>query len=255
MLRATDKKILLGRSLAGVLNRPLVYDSEVLADSPVLYLTMQELSGTSLPNLGSLGGNASTNGTVTLGRPISPGLGVGIDLGGSSTDFISYADDPALDITGDVTYEVWARITDFTRYNCLMTKGATTVGVNGGYEVRVEQTTRDITIQKSLFSIVITAQSAWPNNSNWHHFAFTRSGNNYLFYMDGVVIYGNDNSTSYDASIHPFCFGVEVSGAGGTKSQPLAGSVSHGAVYNTALSAARIATHYLAGVQSFSRIP
>ena len=218
------------------------YSSEVLADSPLLYLRLDETSGTTCANAGSLGGNATAVGTVTRNLASAhAGLGVCCELEGvGANDYISYPDTAALDITGDVTYECWASLDDFSDSHILMTKNSDAGGTTGGYVFFVVLN-RNIRVSVGVTTIFQVA-TAWPASTAWHHVAFTRVGNLYTIYLDGASIGSTTNAIAIAATPEPFLVGVYKL-AGGFQ-QGLDGKIDEVAVYNTGLSAARILAHY-----------
>lgn len=216
------------------------YQSEVLADSPILYLPLSETTGTTCANLGSLGSNATANGgTGSRNATSLTAITPGVSIVGSGGGRISHPDNAALDITADVTYECWAKFTNFTTYHCLISKQV------GGYSFRVEQTTRKLQTLASFTGGGGTSTTAIPNDTNWHHLAFTRSGNTYTWYIDGAAAGTATSSQTISANAHPLFIGCD--GNGGSQTEPLNGAIDEPAVYNTALSAARILAHYNAG--------
>jgi PKD repeat protein len=224
------------------------YQSEVLADSPLLYVRFEEPSGATCANDGSLGGNATAQGTYT--RNVSggaAGLGVAITLNGTTSDYVSYPDHASLDITGEVTYECWVKSSYTAVRQCLMTKGGDSGGA--GYAFHLDTNRALVVTKAGVANLWQTTAGAVPDDGNWHHVAFTRSSNTYVVYVDGAAVSTSSavttviNTTSVDFNI-----GREVVTAGAQR--PLAGSIDEVAVYGTALSAARIAAHYAARATS-----
>jgi PKD repeat protein len=240
-----------------------LYHEEVLADSPLLYVRFEEPSGATCANDGSLGGNATAIGTYT--RNVTggaAGLGKAISLGGdAATDAVTYPDHASLDITGDVTYECWVKISSYASDQSVMTKGSDSSSV-GGYLLRV-LTSRQLRIVQAGVAVLGTSTGTIPNDSGWHHIAFTRSGNTYTFYIDGAAAGSFTDSTTINATTVDFQIGREAHKDDHfSKSRPLLGSIDEVAVYNTALSAARIQAHYdaranvlVAPVAAFSGTP
>lgn len=215
------------------------YQTEVLADSPLLYVRFQETSGAPCANIGSLGGNATAAGTFV--RNISTGftgLGVAINLDGISGT-VSYPDTASLDITGDVTYELWVNPTTLAN-RTLLSKGVT--GTPAGYQLAA-LVSGVIRVSKQSTAVILDSPANVVAGS-WQHIAFTRSGNTYTIYYNGASVATVTDSTTIDATSEVFAIGHFTSS--GTASNFYIGSFDEVAVYNTALSPARIAAHYAA---------
>lgn len=224
------------------------YSSEVLADSPIFYLRLEETSGATCANTGSIGGNATAQGTFTRNVTSAATTGVGITLAGATTSYISYPDDTSLDLTGDFTYECWIKVSSYAADQTLISKNFQSTGV-GGYCLRILATTRIMRVIKSGVAVLADATTAIPNDSGWHHVAVTRSGNTYTFYIDGASAGTGTASTTINATNQVLSVGMErLPGFGDFN--PLDGSIDEVAVYGTALSGARIATHYSVGSTS-----
>lgn len=220
------------------------YSSSVLADSPLLYLRFEETSGATCANSGSLGGNATAHGTFTRNvAGASSETGVGIDLGGTIADFVDYPDNSSLDITADITLECWAKPDVAAVNQSLMTKGWQNVST-AGYEFFLNST-RQLQISRAAISGLSVSSGLFPNDSAWHHVAVTRSGLTYTFYIDGAPAGGTTpGATPIQATTRPFTIGATEKLT--VYSSPFNGAIDEVAVYNTALSAARIAAHYAA---------
>jgi PKD repeat protein len=236
------------------------YQSEVLADSPLLYVRFEETSGATCANQGSLGGDATAQGTYT--RNVAggaAGLGVGITLNGTTADYVSYPDHASLDITGDFTYECWVKSAYTADRQCLMTKGGDSGGA--GYAFFLDTNRALVAAKAGVAGLSQTDPNVVPNDGNWHHVAVTRSGNTYRFYVDGAAAdAGFVNSTAITANAVPFNIGREVITSGPRR--PLVGSIDEVAVYGSALSATRLQAHYdargtaaVAPVAAFSGTP
>lgn len=219
------------------------YPAEVLADSPLLYVRFEETSGATCANSGSLGGNATAAGTYT--RNISTGLagvGVGIDVDGSS-GVVTYPNDTALDLVGtDMTYECWIN-PDISQNHAFMGKGQSSGGA-GSYRLEVD-TSRVIraTNMNGGWVILGSATGAYTVGS-WTHIAFTRTGNNYVLYVNGSSFTTATETHAVATNGKPFTIGANWFDAAATDF--FNGKIDEVAVYNTALSAARIAAHYAA---------
>jgi hypothetical protein len=83
------------------------YASEVLADNPVGYWRLNELSGTTAFDSSGKGFNGTYIGGVTLGQPSAfPPLGTAVAFDGS-TGYINVGSHSALNLTSGFTLEAW----------------------------------------------------------------------------------------------------------------------------------------------------
>ncbi len=219
------------------------YVAAVQADSPLLWLRLTEIAGTTFANAGSLGGSATAQGTVTVLQGGPPHTDPSVHPAGSSSDWISYPDNAALDLVGNATYECWVRSTSFAQYQGLMTKGKEVAG-GAGYEFRINPS-RQLEVLATGTTLILTSTGTIPNDGSFHYLAFTRSGNTYTSYIDGAAA-GNVSSAQVIAS-NAQVFAIGVEDLAGTTGFPLQGYIAEPAVYSTALSAARILAHYNAG--------
>lgn len=223
------------------------YSDAVLADSPLLYLRLDESSGSSCANAGSLGGTATCNGTFTRNATAAhTNLGVAVTLEGvGDDDYIAYPDTASLDITGDFTYELWAKVTSgVVAGTYLMSKGRDSPSV-GGYGIFVPA------VGPPNFSLGIRAANGTiltsgnvVHDTNWHHIVVTRVSNAWTIYVDGSSVATTSSSATPQATTKPLLIGVQQTEFGFQSG--LNGSVDEIAVYNTGLSSTRVAAHYSA---------
>lgn len=217
------------------------YSSEVLADSPLLYVRFEETAGATCANDGSLAGNATAAGTYT--RNISTGmtgLSVGIDLDGTS-GVVTYPDTASLDITGDVTYECWINA-DALQSTTLISKGGNASTI-GGYELQ-SRGGGNFRVLRAGLTVLLTGAAGGYTAGSWVHVAFTRSGNNYVLFVNGASQTTATSSQTIDATSESLAIGHQR--FSGAASAWFNGKIDEVAVYSTALSSARIAAHYAA---------
>ena len=117
-------------------------------------------------------------------------VGQGFNLDGTG-DFVLVPDNPNLNITGDVTVDLWAKRTVFGQSGFLVSKGAGAFeGVDApsafslffssGDQLR-GLFERDDGSNVFLFGPAVT-------DSDFHHFAYLRVGQEHALFMDGVVV-------------------------------------------------------------------
>lgn len=224
------------------------YASAVLADSPLLYLRLEETSGATCANTGSLAGSATCNGTFTRNvTSATATLGVAVTLEGvGDDDYIAYADDPALDLTGDFTYELWVKSAGYVSGNYLVSKGrdgSTTAGY-ALFVPGVSGSAGGLGIRVSTSTVLSTATNDVLSTGAWHHAVATRVGTTFTLYVDGASVATTTSSSTPQATAKPLLVGIQQTEFGFQGG--LAGSVDEVAVYNTGLSSTRVSAHYAA---------
>lgn len=216
------------------------YASEVLADSPLLYVRFEETAGSTCANDGSLGGNATAIGTFT--RNIATGLSglnIGIDFDGTSGG-ATYPDTAALDLVGDMTYECWFNA-DALQVAMLMSKGQDGGGNTGYQLLMVSDGSLRVFIAGST---ILTSGGSQYAAGNWYHLAATRSSNTYTIYINGSSVASGSSGATVTATAEKFGIGHQEQT--GSATTFFNGKMDEVAVYNTPLSGARIAAHYAA---------
>lgn len=227
----------------------LSYRREVMADSPVMYLRTGEKPAGG--GLGSITGqtafdetannNSGTyNGSVTGGYagPISSDPNTSVVLQGPGSAYIGIPHATSLNVADVFTYELWLLRGATSSLVYLMGKGSSA-------PVLYFNAANALVLRKNGVADVVASTTTIADSSLWHHVVATKSGATSKLYIDSVDRTGAvTNQTMTNTTLD---FGVGQPG-------PLFGSnffdgwVDEVAVYNTALSASRVLTHYQAGV-------
>lgn len=241
------------------------YESAVLTDSPIRYWTMQEDPTEELHDVVSGASMTVAYGTATqyeLAVPIAASKGVAVDLDGSlgASDLMP---------TSPRTVEFWADIDA----DIFATAGLVGVIANfegtGGYIDQVSllmgnlnpPTLSDVfgltvSFYNTDDSLIYTEGTGLTVPSGVHHFVVTTSATEIFIYVDGVEVYNDtlDAGTPPAYTTQPGVVVHTVIGGDYVIVEPdpyIAAPVSHVAVYDTELSAARVVEHYLAGLFAF----
>lgn len=258
MLKTSQKKVGVTAQVADlfrpsqVVSRLPLYPIAVLQDQPVLYLRFEETTGTACADISGNGFSGTTHGTITRNVATKAGLGVGVSYGGTTSDWVDVADNATLDITADFTYECWFKYSSRAASQVLMSKGQTDAS-NAGYQMYVT-TLGFISVDRAYLTALWRETSfAVPNDSAWHHIVATRAANIYTTYLDGGTACGGNQAasgtvaTAVQATTRALGIGADFNTAGAVSLPVLSGgSMDEVAVYNKALSAARVAAHFQA---------
>jgi len=217
------------------------YQTAVLADNPVAYWPLNDASGAFVDLVSGL--QAAANGTIT--RQVSTGLtklGTGASFGGTTADYAEVASGSAgsLNITGDVTYEAWIKPSGGAGANRLIASKGNTA-TNGGYGMWIN------TSNKLLFSQVQAGVSLVVGGTTLsvgtlYYVVVTRSGNNYVAYVNATSDGTNTSAQAINGVATPF--DIAIWNNNNSRTLPFPGLIADVAIYNAALSPTRITAHY-----------
>jgi hypothetical protein len=215
----------------------MTYDSEVLADSPVIYLKLDETSGTAAADSSGNGNSFTYPSGVTLGNlPGVSGGGYSAGVGGASAAVVRTSCPSSLYGSG-YTLECWAYISSLSLSGILVGVGLT---LNQGYGFGIGDGNTYANPGNRLVGIVANdhwnATTASAGGVGWHHYAYTRNGSTNTFYVDGAAV-----ATGYAGGPYITPTRIDINTLGGS-------SFADGvALYSTDIGATRIAAHYAAG--------
>jgi hypothetical protein len=223
------------------------YASEVLADSPILYLRFQEAAGATCADTSPSGFSGTAHGTFTRNTATGfTGTTPGITLGGAAnTDYISVPDAAALELTGQFCYEAWVNLASISAANVVMSKGY--VAVNTGGAAMYIDSSGFIHVNNAYSGNTLAQQTTGTavTTGAWFHVVGGRGAANQCdIFVNGARQLSATSATVLNTSAAPFviCGGSE----NGTITNPLNGAVDEVAVYTSLLSPARVAAHYAA---------
>ncbi len=223
------------------------YVSTVQNNGPAGYWRLGEQSGLTAYDSGAGSFDGAIKGNVTMGTPgaIVGDSNTGMTFNGSS-GYVSVPDNPALDSSGDITVEAWAKpgaLNGTTQ--TVLQKGDSSSDVGPGWQYRLSLTS---TNQWKGILFVGTAQYAvidfldTPSTNRWDYLAMVRSGSTLAFYVNGQIVNMNSISGPTNTSTGILAIGR----SGGYSNYYFNGSVDEAAVYGSALTASQIQSHYLA---------
>lgn len=216
------------------------YETEVLADSPTGYWNLDETSGTTADNLGSTGAtiDGTYTGTYTLGAasllPAKP-TGKSLQLAGAGYVAIPYHS--SINLSGAASsVEAWVSFTGVTNMTFVSREG------NFRSDVTVGRLRAFLWTAANASAQVLADDNT--NDGAGHHFVSVYDDPSYVCYVDGLlqsVVWDNVTTRNNDTST------VMRIGQASTGVVPFTGYIDEVAVYQSALSAARVAAHYTAG--------
>jgi hypothetical protein len=221
------------------------YSGVVLGDGPVSYWRLGEQSGTTAVDSGPGGNTGAYNGGTTLGVPgaIVSDTNSAAAVNGTS-GYVSVADNPNLDITGNMTLEMWAKpgLLNGTTQTTLH-KGTSASAAGPGWQYRVSITSAN-RWKAILFvgsaSIAITDNVDTLSTSRWDYLVVARNGSTMTFYVNAQSVGSTSISGPTNSTSGMLAFGR----AGGYSNYYYNGSIDEVAIYGTALSPGQIQNHF-----------
>lgn len=228
------------------------YSSEVLADSPSLYLRLGESSGTTATDSSGNGATGTYQNTPTLGvaGPLVADSDTAVTFASASSQYVSTGTTAVANST-TITLEAWIKSSTLNVAKSIIDRDSTTT-VQRAYQFRTGTTGK----LEALYWLSSAGLKTLSGNTTlvtgtWYHVAFTYDGTIAKLYVNGVA---ESNTQSFTDTIRSSTNGVHVarnqSAAPGA--QYWNGTLDEVAVYPTALSATRIMAHYLVGSLSGS---
>jgi len=226
------------------------YTTEVLADSPYLYWKLDETSGTTAADSSGNSRNGTYTNSPTLNQTALINEGKSVDFDGSN-DHVKYT--LPSNFTGNFTIECWVNNDDFSNYPGVF--GAWTANSNGNYGTNVALNTNgtfDINVARNNFNFWEVNAGGYGSVSTGtrYHIALTVDDTNDLvkFYINGSQS-GSSLTLTNQVGLGASGKELRVASAGAIGGF-WNGKIQGFAVYSTVLSAARIAAHYNAGVNT-----
>jgi hypothetical protein len=239
-----------GVVLAGTTFATSVYDSTVIANNPVLFLPLDEPSGTTAANLSTTPG--ARNGTyndVTLGLPGGPdGSGAGFTPIGSYVDVPNY---PAVDVTTSFSLEVWVDVSSASA-NPLGGIFAINRELNGtGLSLDLEGDHPALGLNNNVDNYEELSTGSVVNG-RWNQIVVTwQDGGAPIFYINGVETANQDSNTYAQplslSTTLPVSIGAEFPNQNSAGGRWFDGGIEDVSFYNTVLTGSQVAADYQAG--------
>ncbi len=218
---------------------PAPLATHVLNDAPASLWGLDLTSGTTVSD--SVGGvNGTLNGAAALKQPSLYAYGDGYSVGfDGASAYISFGDRYDFAGTSPFTVEAWLRPTtvDATPRR-IWSKEAASDGWG------VYHSASGLTVARSAAGTDACTYATPLAPNTPYHVAATYDGTSLRLYLNGVLVAGPTASTrSLPGNTAPLVIGRQAA----TASNYFAGQLDLCAVYNTALSPARVLAHYQAG--------
>ncbi|MHB1266284.1 MAG: baseplate hub domain-containing protein [Acidithiobacillus ferriphilus] len=220
------------------------YAQTVLQDKPVAYWPLDELSGTVANDQSGNGYNGTYTGDFTLGLAGIPAGGTGAKFDGTTGYVVAPLVTAAV---ASFTLEAWVNFDGASALHGPFVENGN--GANG-YSMGCGSGTYD-TAGNDFMSLYEVKSWNLPSTTTpipttgWHHCVIVVGANvETTYYLDGIQVGTNANSVI----IAPTGNSYLATDYLGAADRYFGGILSNCAIYNTALSAARILAHYNAGM-------
>jgi len=216
----------------------VTYQSEVLADSPLVYLRMGEASGTTMVDASGNGRSGAYTGSPTLG---ATGL-----LTGDSDTAVNFT---TTNQYGVVAYGSWMIASAITIEAIIKTSSTTGIhsiaerdwGGPRAFQFRIDTNKLQFITIGGGAGVVISASPGDVADGATHHVAATYDGTSIKLYVDGALVTTTSAVGAVSTQASPLS--VAANGSGGGASQQFLGVIDEVSYYGTALPGTRIAAH------------
>lgn len=205
----------------------LTYSGEVLADSPLSYWRLAELSGTVAADSGSAGVSGTYEGAMTLGQPSlcgEPSDRAVLFAGG----YVNLGRPAALELASGFTYEAIIKPSAAGTYRPILAFGY------GGFTIRLNNANQ-LNALKSDVADRGSSSSTFAAGVRAHVAVTVSAGGVLTFYKNGVADGTGGTASDYGSPTSNLYIGT-----GGFAYQ---GVIDEVAIYGTALSAGRLLAH------------
>lgn len=214
------------------------YSSEVLADSPFIYLHLNETSGTVAADSSGNGHNGTYNGTVTLNQAgvVHDSGDAAVTLDGS-TGYVSCPSTGVPTGNNPWTQEAWFKVIAHSSLGVIVGWGTNTTLEEPNFYIDSTGT-----LFMSTWNTDTSVQAL--TNGVWYHVVTTWDGTTHSCYVNGSLAKTSTPGTVATPTSPAFTIGRNPN-----PSEFFANiTIQEVSAYATCLSAARVQAHYLAGL-------
>ena len=235
---------------------PGTYEAAVAASGPAAYWRLGESSGTTAYDY--MGGHDAVYTDVTLGVPgysaSDPNTAVGFDPtnpnGPGSATIPDGSVFPLIGATPSFTIEAWVNWNDLTGVQRVFSYAGP--GFHGiGFGLNTANGLRFTTYGVQDFNLSLPTPVV---TGTWYHLAGVAKGGTFYFYLNGVSVGSVAFSGAGIAPTIPSPFAIGRNPES-TAMEPVNGTIDEAAMYNRALSADEILTHYSVGAYGTTTAP
>lgn len=214
------------------------YAAAVLADAPVGYWKLDEATGTAAADSSGGGRTGTIVNTPVLGAAgVFPGERA-ITFAAASSQQVSVASLPTT-VIDNYAIECWVKLTALPTASVLFLMNGDDGAPNGGWGVGAGTANA----VDGFFGGVSQFSSTHTFTTlGWHHIVMTREAGTDKFYVNGVL-YGAAATPAPKAPVGGLAIGCQPR-AGSTPYRFVSATMNHLAVYNIALTAAKVSAHY-----------
>jgi len=226
---------------------PLTYLATVLADSPAGYWKLDEPSGVTAADSSGHGldGTYTAGPTLNVSPLINAGKAATFD---GSSQYVLLPSSALLNPTAAITLECWLKIASSASNSRMM---SSQTGSGGGDKFLLRRNTphkAEVTLWDSGDNGQTYAGSVTIDDNLRHYVAATYDGATIKLYVDGVADgAGFAVVMTLESVLHTAQIACRLNSVGAF-SEGFGGTLDEVAIYPTALSPARIAAHYAAGI-------
>lgn len=212
------------------------YEAQVLADNPVLYWRLGEASGTvAEAKIGSDGDYVNAP-TLGIAGPLAD-FDTAVTFNGSD-ECAELASTPVSAAPWSV--ECWVKSANLSQQKVIVALGADDGGVSIA-QGNVGGASADIQIIRHGLGWVDSTIN-FADTNTWYHIVATFDGTTLVVYVNGSSVYSG--ATTFNAPTARVSVGCQWTTPAGARQRFFGGTIDEVAIYNTVLSATRVAAHY-----------
>jgi hypothetical protein len=235
-----------GRGDSGSASSP--YAQAVLADKPLAYWRLDELTGPTATDLSGHGYDGTYTGLISYGQPgaIANERDAAVSFNGG---YMTAAGVPLFSGTAQFTLEVWIKRLQDDAYHGILAQNDRIGGnVSEGYLLVFQPANVGAPLDLSRFhasngDYANTFGLAWSNT--WTHVVATYDSQTITLYVNGVSAGSTTSTTMIGVVTDPFTVGIDSGGV--ENPSPFDGMIDEVAIYDHPLSLAQVQAHYTVG--------
>jgi hypothetical protein len=222
-----------------------IYTTEL--KKPLAYYKLDEGTGTQIgswgttsPLFGTLGSGSSAPSWTTSGLQNKA-----LSFNGTN-QYVSIADNSALDITPNITLSAWVYPTNLTGYRTILSKRDIS-GTEGNYSIRTSGDELEFYYASGSWQVYATSSANLAIN-RWYYVAATYDGSTIKIYLNGKLLNGSCIAGTCNVSLPSNDNNnLAIGRAGDNPTEYFQGTIDEIRIYDQALSATEIKVDYNQG--------